>query len=202
MSCACAILNGLGLTGYRARMGGTSIVARVVRAVSNVSEPLIGYLSLLIVEMNVMKLHMRKMLFCNEWSAPSPSYQRLTNLDQLRDTIVRQLHDGAVQALRPAHRPAHQSQSRTTAVALLRSQLTAPSLACSSTRRAARPPASSSSRTARGCSCWDPSASLRKRTPRCCGASSSTYSSCASRCCLGGRRRRARTGWGGCMCGR
>jgi hypothetical protein len=35
-----------------------------------VSEPFIGYLSLLIVEMNVMKLHMRKMLFCNEWSAP------------------------------------------------------------------------------------------------------------------------------------
>ncbi len=37
---------------------------------SNMSEPLIGYLSLVIVELNVMKLHMRKMLFCNEWSAP------------------------------------------------------------------------------------------------------------------------------------
>jgi hypothetical protein len=56
--------------------------------VSNVAEPFIGYLSLLIVEMNVMKLHMRKMLFCNEWCAASLT-ARLADGGQLWDTVVR-----------------------------------------------------------------------------------------------------------------
>ena len=52
-------------------------LSRCITQYSNISEPFIGYLSLVIVEMNIVKLHMRKMLFCNEWSDHSQLVQLL-----------------------------------------------------------------------------------------------------------------------------